>query len=400
MSDSPKARYTIEVIDSISKLDANQWDTIVSNESPFLSHAFLSLLEETGCTGEHAGWYPMILAARQEGDETGTLQGALPLYIKTNSEGEFIFDWAWADAAQRAGIPYYPKGVVAVPFSPVSARKLLVHPALDEAEHAALAQGLVAASLQVATQQRLSSMHYNFLRPDELVHFEEFPTALRYTMQYHWYNGHSRELDVPYTSFDDFLSRFRSKRRANIRRERRRLKDAGVTTRVVQGADLTGEVMARMFRFYANTVNKFYYGRQYLTEDFFLALPERLGEHLHLVFATHDGEDFAGAFNMHKGDRLYGRYWGGTRDIEFAHFEVCMYTPIEWCIEHGVKVFEPGAGGEHKYERGFEPTTMYSMHYLSDSRLAHGVEMFLEQEREARTAQIKELQALNPFKDT
>ncbi len=401
MPETPHTRYQIEVLDSITSLDASDWDALVEDESPFLSHAFLSLLEETGCTGERAGWYPLILVARKEGDETRALQGALPLYVKTNSEGEFIFDWAWADAAYRAGIAYYPKGVVAVPFSPVSARKLLVHPELDATEQSNLAKGLIAASLQVANQQNLSSLHYNFLKADELEHFEEFPTSLRYTMQYHWYNGHEKEASTaPYASFDEFLSRFRSKRRANIRRERKRLKGAGVTTRVLQGDAITEEVMARMFRFYVNTVNKFFYGRQYLKEDFFLALPERLGDHLHLVFATHDGEDFAGAFNLYKGDRLYGRYWGCTRDIEFAHFEVCMYTPIEWCIEHGVKLFEPGAGGEHKYERGFEPTTMYSMHYLADPRLAHGVEMFLEQERSARAAQIEELHALNPFKDT
>ena len=409
MNPSKKAdapRYTIRTLESVAELPREQWDALVEDESPFLSHAFLSLLDATGCTGESAGWYPLILAAyRSEDTAHEELVGAAPMYIKTNSEGEFIFDWSWADAAYRAGIDYYPKGLVAIPFSPVSARKLLTRGTLPEHDREAIRKGLILATLQLAQHHDLSSLHYNFLQPDEIASFEEFPTALRYTMQYHWYNRKSSDEDDPnfhlhYDDFDDFLSRFRSKRRANIRRERRKLREQGVRTRVLQGADITDEIMERMFGFYLHTVHKFFYGRQYLTHDLFMALPEALGDHLHLVIAEDEatGHIFGGALNLYKDDRLYGRYWGSEESFDFAHFEVCMYTPIEWCIEQGVAVFEPGAGGEHKYERGFEPTTMLSMHYMRDPRLAHGVEMFLEQERHARQEHIAQLQRDNPFK--
>ena len=406
-AESVPASYRVELLDGVRRLERSAWQALVSQESPFLSYDFLSLLEETGCVGERSGWYPMIVVAyeqhdatQESGERASAPIGALPLYAKTNSEGEFIFDWAWADAAYRGGIEYYPKGVIAVPFSPVTARKLLTRAGISVARREAARGALLSAAFQIAKAQGLSSLHFNFLRPDELAAFEGFPASLRYTMQYHWYNGlHGEESERMYGSFEEYLARFRSKRRANIKRERRRLKESGVTTRVLRGEELGEEQMARMFAFYAATVNKFYYGRQYLNEAFFMQLPERLGEHLHVVFAEQGGEVFGGAFNLHKDDRLYGRYWGCSQEVEFAHFEVCMYTPIEWCIEHGVKVFEPGAGGEHKYERGFEPTTMYSMHYIAEKRLAHGVEAFLEQERAARQAQIEQLKQLNPFKE-
>lgn len=403
-TDAP--RYTIRTLESVAEIPAEQWDALVGHESPFLSHAFLSLLDRTACTGEHAGWYPLILAAYRAQDTAHEeVVGATPMYVKTNSEGEFIFDWSWADAAYRAGIDYYPKGLVAIPFSPVSARKFLALPSLPEAEREAICKGLILASLQIAQHHELSSLHYNFLEPDELVLFEDFPTTLRYTMQYHWYNRKSSDdahpdFARPYESFDDFLSRFRSKRRANIRRERRKLREQGVRTRVLRGEEISEAIMARMFGFYLHTVNKFFYGRQYLNQELFMALPEALGDQLHLVVAEDEasGHIFGGALNLYKDDRLYGRYWGCEEAFEFAHFEVCMYTPIEWCIEQGVAVFEPGAGGEHKYERGFEPTTMRSMHYMRDPRLAQGVEAFLAQERRARAQHIAQLQRDNPFK--
>lgn len=394
--------YMIEILDSISAIEPSHWAALVEHESPFLDYHFLRLLESTGCTGELAGWYPQILVAYEEPSSPEApkhVVGALPFYVKTNSAGEFIFDWSWADAAYRAGIDYYPKAVVAIPFSPVSARKVLVSPDLPEEQRTQLGKAMIAASMEIAQKQDLSSVHYNFLQPDEVELFDEFPTYIRHTMQYHWQNDTASGQGEPYKDFDHFLQRFRSKRRANIRRERRKLKQQGVTTEILRGDDITEELMATMFGFYLNTIDKFYYGQQYLTEDFFLALPEYCRDDLHIVIAKQNGEAFAGAFNLYKHDRLYGRYWGCSKDVEFAHFEVCMYTPIEWCIEHGVMSFEPGAGGEHKYERGFEPTKIYSAHFIRDFRLSHGIERFLAQERAARTQQIKQMRALNPFKD-
>lgn len=396
--EAAQVRYRIEVHQGILGVDGGAWDELVGEQSPFLEYGFLSLLEEAGCVGERAGWYPMIFTATREGDDEA-LAGALPLYLKTNSEGEFVFDWSWADAAYRAGISYYPKGVVAVPFTPVTGRRVLLSSALSAEEAAALGDALIGAARQFARDTELSSLHFNFVTEPELELFERAELPLRYGMQYHWYNGRERGEAGPYEDFADFLARFRSKRRANIRRERRKVAEAGVTTRVVRGGEVDEALMARMFDYYVDTINKFFYGRQYLTRDFFLALPERLGERLHLVIASRDGEDFAGALNLYKDRRLYGRYWGCVEEVKYTHFEVCMYAPIEWCIEHGVEVFEPGAGGEHKYERGFEPTTTYSAHDIVDPRLRAAIEGFLAQERRERERQIEVLSADNPFKD-
>ena len=233
----------------------------------------------------------------------------------------------------------------------------------------------------------------------ETEHFERLDLPLRYGMQYHWYNGRERGAQGPYEDFDDFLARFRSKKRANIRRERRKLRESGVTTRVVSGGDIDEALASQMFDYYADTINKFFYGRQYLTREFFLRVWETMGPRLHFVIASHEGRDFAGAFNLLKGGRLYGRYWGCLEEFKYAHFEVCMYRPIEWCIEQGVEVFEPGAGGDHKYDRGFEPTHTYSAHYISDVRLEQAIREVLAQERESRDEQIEYLSQNNPFKD-
>ena len=391
--------YQIEIHEGIRHIPAAHWDALVQDASPFLEHGFLALLEETGCVGEESGWFPMIFAATRAGDESGQLLGALPFYIKTNSSGEFVFDWGWADAANRAGIRYYPKAVVAVPFTPVTGQRVLTAASLGAREARELSLAMIQAAMDFAQRSGLSSVHFNFVLPQEVSLFEELGLPLRHGMQYHWYNGKDRAQGEPYKDFDDFLARFRSKKRANIRRERRKLAQAGVTTRVVRGEAIDEAMMHKMFAYYQNTVRKFYYGNQYLTRDFFLALPEVMRDSLHFVIASLDGEDFGGTFNMHKGERLYGRYWGATQEVEFAHFEACMYAPITWAIEHGVKVFEPGAGGEHKYDRGFEPTHTYSAHDIKDPRLDEAIRGFLAQERQQRDAQIEALSQENPFKD-
>lgn len=401
MSGDSGVRLKVEINEGISNIDAERWDKLVEGESPFLEYGFLSLLEETGCMGERSGWFPMIVTiARDDEDGEGgdELLGALPFYIKTNSAGEFVFDWSWADAAQRAGIRYYPKAVVAVPFSPVPGRRVLLAAGLAPEERVEIARAMISAANSFAERAGLSSVHYNFVLESELDYFHDLDIPLRYGMQYHWYNGRDRGAQGRYEDFDEFLSRFRSKRRANLRRERRKLAERGVTTRVVQGAEIDEATMAMMFGFYKNTVSKFFYGQQYLTRDFYLAVHEVMRERLHFVIASYDGEDFGGAFNMLKNGRLYGRYWGCTQEHEFAHFEVCMYTPIQWCIEHGVDVFEPGAGGEHKYERGFEPTYTYSAHKIFDPRLSSAIDGFLAHERGERDVQILEMSKSNPFK--
>ncbi len=384
----------IETLDGVRAIGREAWESL-NVDNPFVSYGFLATLEETGCVGEGTGWFPAILTARV--DETDELLGALPYYIKTHSKGEFVFDWGWADAASRAGIDYFPKAVVAAPFSPVTGRRILLSPTVDDPEQ--VSRLLIHGAIQVARDAGFSSVHFNFLLDEERAAFDSVGVPERIGMQYHWYNGIKRATEEPYADFDEWLARFRSKKRANIRRERRKLAEAGVTTRVLRADELDDAAMSRMFDYYVDTVRKFFWGHQYLNEDFFLAIRHALPEPLHIVEACHeDGTPFAGAFNLATNERLYGRYWGCKDDVKYAHFEVCFYKGIEWCIENGVRVFEPGAGGEHKYERGFLPTETYSAHWLAHPGLDAAVRDFLERERIGRQAEIEHLAADSPYK--
>lgn len=361
---------------SVAEIGEAAWNALLGPEgTPFLEYGFLRTLEETRCVDGQTGWHTAIVTARTRDEDE--LIGALPMYIKLHSRGEFVYDWGWADAAARSGIAYYPKGVIAAPMTPVTGDRLLTSASVPDRKQARTA--LVAGAIEVAKAAGLSSLHFNFITEDEVAFFRELGMPIRTQLQYHWTNGRA---DKPgqYETFDDYLAQFRSKRRANIRRERRKLDEMGVTTRILQGDDLTPSQMRRTYRQYVSTVQKFYWGNQYLTEEFFEAIAENLRDRVHLVVAERDGEQFAGTFNLHKGNRLYGRYWGCLQEVDYAHFEVCMYRPIEWCIEHGVEVFEPGHGGEHKHERGFQATKTYSAHWIADPRFAHAIANFCEEE--------------------
>lgn len=384
----------ISTTDNISQLDQDDWDRLASPHSPFLEYGFLSSLEKSGCLDPHTGWTPRIILARQ----ADQLVGALPFYLKENSAGEFVFDFSWADAAHRAGISYYPKGIVAAPFTPATGTRILVDP--DYEAPLELSKALIEAALQLADDEDLSSVHFNFIHPSERSLFEDFGLPLRYGLQYHWKNNTHPALETPapYKDFDEFLGRFRSKTRSNIRRERRRLREAGVTTRIVSGEELTEREMRLVFAYYLDTIQKFFYGRQYLNEEFFLRLRRALPERLQVVFAEIHGDPFGAAFNLVKDDRLYGRYWGAQEDIPFAHFETCFYRPIQWCIEQGVQVFEPGAGGEHKFERGFTPTLTYSAHYIRHPGLRRAITAYLQEERAHIEHHLQRLHQESPFK--
>lgn len=386
---------TIRITDGISQINTSDWDRLANAHSPFLEYGFLSSLEQAGCLAPHTGWTPRFITAYHN----ERLVGAVPFYLKENSAGEFVFDFGWADAAHRAGLSYYPKGLVAVPFTPVTGTRILVDPKHPAPK--ALSKALLEATLQFADDHDLSSVHFNFIHPSERPLFEEIGLPLRLGVQYHWQNnaGTDPESPIPYKDFDDFLARFRSKTRANIRRERRKLREAGVTTRIVNGQDLTDEHMRLVFAYYLDTIQKFFYGRQYLNEEFFLRLRHSLAQRLQVVFAERGGKPFGAAFNLIKGDRLYGRYWGAHEDVPFAHFETCFYRPIQWCIDNHIQTFEPGAGGEHKFERGFTPTLTYSAHYLRHPGLRRAVTTYLQQER-AQIEHHKEiLRARSPFKN-
>jgi predicted N-acyltransferase len=303
--------------------------------------------------------------------EGGRLVAAAPLYLKAHSEGEFVFDWGWADAAERAGIRYYPKMLVGVPFSPVAGARLLVAPGADRVTlHRALAETLSGT----CAGNEFSGVHVNFCLEEEAQALSDAGYQVRIGIQYHW-NNHD------YTSFDDYLSHFRSKRRNQIRRERREMEKQGVEIRAHVGDDIPDELFEPMFAFYTSTVRNHYWGRQYLNFPLFELLRDRFRDRLVFIVAYQGGEPIAGTFNVAKGDTLYGRYWGATRPLRHLHFNVCYYAAVEYCIGAGLARFEPGAGGEYKHLRGFDAQPTWSAHFLSDPRFADAVRHFLEAER-------------------
>ena len=361
-------KLTIQLEDGVSNLAQAEWDTLVGDESPFLEWNFLAALEEAGAVGGQTGWDARPLVARDD----GRIVAACPLYVKGNSEGEFVFDWSWADAAYRAGIEYYPKLLVGVPFSPVTGARFLVAPGEDAGDWI---RQLGAALRQICGDNDLSSVHVNFCHPEEAQALEDVGYHTRIGLQYHWHNQ-------GYAGFEDYLGAFRSKRRNQVRRERREMEKQGVTIRTYRGDDITAELVDPMFDFYLQTIRERAWGRQYLNRDVFERLLDRWKDRLCLIVAEQDGEKIAGTFNVEKGDALYGRYWGATRMVRHLHFNVCYYAAVEHCIDHGLARFEPGAGGEYKQVRGFDASPTWSAHYMADPRLGAAIERFLESERQ------------------
>lgn len=365
---------TIERRGSLEGIAAGEWDAVVGDGCPFFEHGFLRSLELAGCVGDGTGWLPRYVLARRG----RTLVGALPLYRKDHGFGEYIFDWAWADAAHRAGLPYFPKMVVAAPFSPVGGPRFLVAPGEgDEVRDALLAGARAATRDEPAT-----GLHWLFVTPDEEAFLEARGFAIRHTHQFHWHND-------GYRDFEDFLARFDSKRRNQIRRERRRVREAGVTIEVVEGDVVRREHLEQAWAFYRTTVDKYFYGQLYLNRRFFGLLYERFRHRLMLMLARRGGEVVAGALNVRKGPVLYGRYWGCREDIPFLHFEVCSYAGVEAAIERGIQRFEAGAGGgPHKHGRGFLPVVTRSAHEIRLAALDRAVRAFLAWEREALAAEL------------
>jgi predicted N-acyltransferase len=362
---APKMEIRLE--EGIAGLPKDEWDALVENESPFLEWAFLASLEDAGTLGEESGWTPKPLVAR----ENGRIVAACPLYLKTNSEGEFVFDYSWADASYRAGIEYYPKLLVGVPFSPVSGSRFLVHP---DADRTMWIEQLGAALREICRGNDISSVHVNFCRPGEAEALNRLGFHTRIGLQYHWHNQ-------GYRDFEGYLGAFRSKRRNQVRRERREMSSQDVRIETFAGDAISSELIDPMYRFYLSTIQSRAWGRQYLNRETFELLVERFRNRLVFVIAEQAGEKIAGTFNVQKGDALYGRYWGAIRKVRHLHFNVCYYAAIEYCIENGLDRFEPGAGGEYKQVRGFDASPTYSAHFIADPRLATAIEHFLESER-------------------
>jgi predicted N-acyltransferase len=362
----------IRIHGSYADVPAAAWDALVGEGCPFLEHAFLHGVEAFGCAVPATGWTPRPITV-WEGDR---LVAGAPGWVKTHSMGEFVYDHAWADAAQRAGLRYYPKLVLAAPFSPVTGQRFLVAPGEDRARWLpALARGLQAAGEDCA------GVHALFDTEDEAGWAATVGGFTRTQYQFWWENE-------GYSTFEDFLERFKSKTRNKFRRERKEAQ----ALRIEAGTHPDERRLRALHGFYAQTASQFGpWGRAYMTEDFFVHLGQVWGHRLHAVIAWDGERPVAGAFNVLKGDRLYGRHWGCTEQHRFLHFEVCYYQAIEYCIAHGLKVFEPGHGGGHKYDRGFVPRTTYSSHWLAHRGLHEALAQHTARERMAVAAQVEQL---------
>ena len=380
----------VRVSRRIAEIGREAWDACATNPAyagdPFLSFDFLHALEEAGCAVERTGWGPQHLAVE---DEAGRIAAVMPLYLKSHSQGEYIFDHAWADAYERAGGRYYPKLLAAVPFTPVTGARLLARP--DVEPQAAWAH-LVGGALALCEQYGTSSFSVNFPTKAEWRWMGEQGLGRREGQQYHWENA-------GYAGFEDFLGALSSGRRKTIRRERRDAQ-AQVEIAALTGADITEEHWDAFFGFYMDTGAR-KWGRPYLTRRFFSLLGERLAERVLLIMARRGGRWVAGALNLIGDEALYGRHWGCVEDIAFLHFELCYYQAIDWAIAHGLPRVEAGAQGQHKIARGYLPSPVYSAHWIADPALRAPVARYLEQERSAVRQEMDWLtEEYSPFKET
>ncbi|MBF5042131.1 N-acetyltransferase [Aggregicoccus sp. 17bor-14] len=366
---------SLRVHHAITDVAEAAWDALLDEAGlPFLEWAFLAALEETGCVSAAAGWHPRHLTLWRG----ARLVAAAPAYLKDDSHGEFVFDFSWATAAERVGVRYYPKLVLAVPFTPATGRRVLVAPGEDRAAREA---ELYAAALEYARASGLSGVHVHFPTADEASRLEGCGFALRLGVQYHW-------LNAGYGGMEDFLARFHAKRRHQLRRELKGPEAQGLTVRTLRGDALSSVDPEALYQLYAATVDRYGWSPRALNAPFFRRMLERFGHRVEWVEARRrtDGKLVAGAFNLAAPRVLYGRYWGTSQAPEthpFLHFNVCLYEPVRACIERGLERFEPGAGGEHKLTRGFEPQLTYSAHRLFHAGLDRAVRAFLLHEQAA-----------------
>lgn len=390
---------------SLKSVECASWNGLDHAPSPFLEWGFLRALEISGSVGPEAGWDPHYLLVHglrlAQGDspnqrgpdqpEPGRqLLGAVAAYVKDHSYGEYIFDFHWARASTSAGIPYYPKLVIAAPATPATGRRILLHPSLDEAGRHAVTQRLIAGVQALADERKCGSIHWLFTTEAEREQLVAAGFAARSSYQFHWHNR-------GYASFDEFLDQLTSRKRKQIRKERRRAQAPIDGIRFVPGAEIDASQLAALDRFYRRTTN-LYGGRQYLRPGFFDALLELAPERVRFLEATCEREPIAGALFFETQQGLYGRYWGCDRELEFLHFEAAYYAGIERCIELGLPLFEAGAQGEHKLLRGFLPVVCHSAHWLRHPGLDRGVREFLREETLAVAHHVRELQSYGPYR--
>ncbi len=368
---------------SIAALPAATWDALAPESFPFAEHAFLALLESSRSVGPRTGWTPAPILVH----DGPRLVGAAPAYLRDDSYGEYVFDWGWAEAAGRAGIPYYPKITVAIPFTPATGPRLLLHPQADaDAVTARLVEGLE----QLRARHDASGVHVLCCLDREATALEGARYLRRATHQFHWRND-------GYTTFDDFLGALRAESRKQIKKERRRIGEQGVTVVVKTGLEVSEDdwrTLDRLYRHHASGK----WGRPYLTPQFFAGARDTIGPRAVAAFAHKDGAVIAGTLSFEKGTSLYGRYWGATEQVDGLHFELCYYALIDHAIRTGKRLFEAGAQGEHKVKRGFVPVAIHSAHALQDPDLRRAVARFLAQERRAVAEALPEWAEHGPFR--
>ncbi len=364
---------------SVAGFDAAAWDACAGDANPFVSHAFLAALETSGSATVNTGWQPVPLAI--DGPD-GTLAGVAPAYLKTHSQGEYIFDHAWADAWEHAGGRYYPKLLIAVPFSPVPGPRLL-------SGNPMVAHGLIAAAEAVVENNGFSSAHANFVAPDQLGAFRDAGWLIREGTQFHWANR-------GYAVFDDFLGDLASRKRKAIRKERAQAIE-GLEIVHLCGAEITEAHWDAFWHFYQDTGQR-KWGRPYLTRTFFSLIGETLGDKVLLMLALRNGQPVAGALNLIGADTLYGRYWGCSEDVPCLHFELCYYQAIDAAIARGLSTVEAGAQGEHKLARGYVPVPTWSAHYIPNPGFRSAIADFLVRERRAVENNAAFLETMTPFR--
>jgi hypothetical protein len=364
-----------KIASGVSGLNADAWDRL-GTDDPFLSHAFLSALEDSGSVGPGTGWTPAPILVE---DDAGHLVAAAPAYLKSHSQGEYVFDHGWADAWERAGGQYYPKLQVAIPFTPVPGRRLL----------GSRPQQLLTAIEAVTVQNVISSAHITFVDEAGAAECARRDWLIRLGVQYHWFNR-------GYSNFDDFLATLTSRKRKSLRKERVAALE-GLEVRILRGDEIGPGEWDAMWSFYQDTGSR-KWGRPYLTREFFDLVGERMGNSVLLFLACRDGLPIAGALNFVGNHTLYGRYWGCTEEVPFLHFELCYYQAVEWAIDHDLKCVQAGAQGEHKVARGYEPVITRSAHFIPNKSFRNAVAEFLEAEREGVSAEMEWLRRELPYR--
>lgn len=373
-----------EIISALSIIPSQQWNTLSGTDTPFLRHEFLLALERNHCVGEALGWIPQHVVARAD---DGRLAGAVPVYIKMNSYGELVFDWSWADAYQRAGRRYYPKLISAIPYTPVTGPRLLVAHGFDRIQ---VEQALIQQVKSLAVSLNVSSFHWLFPTPASMEVLTAEGYMPRLGCQFHWRNH-------DYSSFEHFLAALSSRKRKNIRQERKKVHDENFQIEVITGNNATEEQLARAHYFYSKTFDE-KGGLATLTREFFFEIAQTMGEQLVLVMAKQHAHYIAAAICYRDHNSLYGRHWGSEAQYENLHFELCYYQGLQYAIEQGLQTFEPGAQGEHKISRGFLPTETWSAHWIRDDDFSRVIRDFLQRETEHMRLYMAELSTHSPYR--